>query len=322
MEKVRKSPKEKKVRKPKWTKNDSELTALALPTTVWYVLFCFLPMFGLVIAFKNYKIAGGRSFIYNVIHSDWSGVKNFEFLIKSNDLFVILRNTILYNLAFIVLGMIFSVGLAIMISLLHSKRKSKVYQTLMFFPYFMSWVVAAYFLDAFLNQDNGLINSMIRDAGGEGIQWYMKAGVWPAILIFMYLWKSTGYNMVIYLSSISGIDTTLYEAAVMDGANKKQQVRYITLPCLKNVIIMMFILNVGKVFYSDFGLFFQLSRGASGSIFSTTATIDTFVYNAIQSSTPIGMTSAATFFQSVACCITILVANAIVKKIDADSAII
>lgn len=322
MEKVRKSPKEKKVRKPKWTKNDSELTALALPTTVWYVLFCFLPMFGLVIAFKNYKIAGGRSFIYNVIHSDWSGFKNFEFLIKSNDLFVILRNTILYNLAFIVLGMIFSVGLAIMISLLHSKRKSKVYQTLMFFPYFMSWVVAAYFLDAFLNQDNGLINSMLRDGGGGGIQWYMKAGVWPAILIFMYLWKSTGYNMVIYLSSISGIDTTLYEAAVMDGANKKQQVRYITLPCLKNVIIMMFILNVGKVFYSDFGLFFQLSQGASGSIFNTTATIDTFVYNAIQSSTPIGMTSAATFFQSVACCITILVANAIVKKIDADSAII
>lgn len=322
MEKVRKSPKEKKVRKPKWTKNDSELTALALPTTVWYVLFCFLPMFGLVIAFKNYKIAGGRSFIYNVIHSDWSGFKNFEFLIKSNDLFVILRNTILYNLAFIVLGMIFSVGLAIMISLLHSKRKSKVYQTLMFFPYFMSWVVAAYFLDAFLNQDNGLINSMLCDGGGEGIQWYMKAGVWPAILIFMYLWKSTGYNMVIYLSSISGIDTTLYEAAVMDGANKKQQVRYITLPCLKNVIIMMFILNVGKVFYSDFGLFFQLSQGASGSIFNTTATIDTFVYNAIQSSTPIGMTSAATFFQSVACCITILVANAIVKKIDADSAII
>lgn len=322
MEKVRKPPKEKKVRKPKWTKNDSELTALALPTTVWYVLFCFLPMFGLVIAFKNYKIAGGRSFIYNVIHSDWSGFKNFEFLIKSNDLFVILRNTILYNLAFIVLGMIFSVGLAIMISLLHSKRKSKVYQTLMFFPYFMSWVVAAYFLDAFLNQDNGLINSMLRDGGGEGIQWYMKAGVWPAILIFMYLWKSTGYNMVIYLSSISGIDTTLYEAAVMDGANKKQQVRYITLPCLKNVIIMMFILNVGKVFYSDFGLFFQLSQGASGSIFNTTATIDTFVYNAIQSSTPIGMTSAATFFQSVACCITILVANAIVKKIDADSAII
>lgn len=220
------------------------------------------------------------------------------------------------------LGMVFSVGLAIMISLLHNKRASKVYQTMMFFPYFMSWVVASYFLDAFLNQDNGLINSIMRNAGKEPIQWYMSAGVWPFILIFMYLWKSTGYNMVIYLSSISGIDTTLYEAAVMDGANKRQQVWHITLPCLKSVIIMMFILNVGKVFYSDFGLFFQLSQGASGSIFKTTATIDTYVYNALQSSTPIGMTSAATFFQSVACCITILLANAIVKKIDEDSAII
>lgn len=308
--------------KKRWSKNDTELTMLALPTIVWYLLFCFLPMFGLVIAFKNYRVTGGKSFIYNVFHSDWCGFKNFEFLLKSNDLFVILRNTILYNLAFIILGMVLSVGLAVMISLLHSKRKSKVYQTLMFFPYFMSWVVVAYFLDAFLNQDNGLINGMLRDSGNDPIRWYMSAGVWPVILIFMYLWKSTGYNMVIYLSNITGIDTTLYEAAVVDGANKRQQVRYITLPCLKNVIIMMFILNVGKVFYSDFGLFYQLSQGATGSIFSTTATIDTYVFNALRSSTPIGMTSAVTFFQSVACCITILVANAIVKKLDEDSAII
>ncbi|TCL56552.1 putative aldouronate transport system permease protein [Kineothrix alysoides] len=311
-----------KRKKRHWTKNDTELSILALPTTIWYILFCFLPMFGLIIAFKNYKITGGKSFIYNVIHSQWAGFKNFEFLIKSNDLFIILRNTILYNFTFIVMGMVLSVGMAIMISLLHNKRKSKVYQTLMFFPYFMSWVVVAYFLDAFLNQSNGLINGMITDAGNSPIQWYMKAGVWPFILIFMYLWKSTGYNMIIYLSSITGIDTTLYEAAVVDGANKRQQVWYITLPCLKNVIIMMFILNVGKIFYSDFGLFYQLSQGASGSIFNATATIDTYVFNALQSATPIGMTSAATFFQSVACCITILVANAIVKRIDEDSAII
>lgn len=317
-----KKEKVQKVKKHRWNKNDTELTVLAFPTTVWYLLFSFIPMFGLIIAFKDYRVTAGKSFIYNVIHSDWAGFKNFEFLIKSNDLFVILRNTILYNLAFIILGMILSVGLAIMISLIYSKRKSKVYQTLMFFPYFMSWVVVAYFLDAFLNQDNGLINSMLKDGGNEPVQWYMTASVWPAILIFMYLWKSTGYNMIIYLASISGIDTTLYEAAVVDGANKRQQVWYITLPCLKSVIIMMFILNVGKVFYSDFGLFFQLSQGASGSIFNTTATIDTYVYNAIQSSTPVGMTAAVTFFQSVACCITILVANAIVKKIDSDSAII
>lgn len=317
-----KAKKEKKNIKGKWSRNDTELTLLAVPTAIWYVLFSFLPMFGLIIAFKDYKIMPGKSFIENVINSSWSGFKNFEFLVKSNDLFVILRNTIVYNLVFIVVGMIFAVALAIMISELHSKRKSKVYQTLMFFPYFMSWVVVSYFLDAFLNQDNGLINSMLRDAGSSPIQWYMSSNVWPFILVFMYLWKTTGYNMIIYLSSISGIDTTLYEAASIDGATKWQQVVNITLPCLKKVIIMMFILNVGKVFYSDFGLFFQLSQGASGSIFNTTATIDTYVYNAIKSATPIGMTSAVTFFQSVSCCITILIANAIVKKIDEESSII
>lgn len=317
-----KTKSEKRKIKTKWSRNDTELTLLAVPTAIWFLLFSFLPMFGLIIAFKDYKITGGKSFIYNVIHSQWSGFKNFEFLIKSNDLFVILRNTIVYNLVFIVGGMILAVALAIIISELHSKRKSKVYQTLMFFPYFMSWVVVAYFLDAFLNQDNGLINSILRSSGHDPIQWYMNAGVWPFILIFMYLWKSTGYNMIIYLSSISGIDTTLYEAAAIDGATKWQQVVNITLPSLKKVIIMMFILNVGKVFYSDFGLFYQLSQGASGSIFNTTATIDTYVFNAIHSATPIGMTSAVTFFQSVACCITILLANAIVKKIDAESSII
>lgn len=312
----------KKKKRNKWRKSDTQLTALVIPTTVWYILFSFLPMFGLIIAFKDYKVTGGKSFIYNVLHSDWAGFKNFDFLIKSNDLFIILRNTIAYNMVFIILGTALAVTLAVVINLLYSKKKSKIYQTLMFFPYFMSWVVAAYFLDAFLNTDKGLINSIIQDSGQTAVQWYTNPSVWPFILVFMYLWKSTGYNMVIYLSSITSIDQTLYEAAVIDGANKKQQIRYITLPCLKNVIIMMFILNVGKVFYSDFGLFYQLSQGATGSIFNAVATIDTYVFNALKSSTPIGMTSAATFFQSVACCITILIANAIVKKIDSDSAII
>ena len=312
----------KKKGKRRWTRDDTDLTLISLPTFIWFVLFSYLPMFGIIIAFKDYKLSPGHGFIYNLLHSDWVGWSNFTYFFKSNAFWMLLRNTIVYNLVFIALGAAVAVGFALMLSNLRNKLASKAYQTMMFFPYFMSWVVASYFLDAFLNQDNGLINSIMRNAGKEPIQWYMSAGVWPFILIFMYLWKSTGYNMVISLSSISGIDTTLYEAAVMDGANKRQQVWHITLPCLKSVIIMMFILNVGKVFYSDFGLFFQLSQGASGSIFKTTATIDTYVYNALQSSTPIGMTSAATFFQSVACCITILLANAIVKKIDEDSAII
>jgi len=308
--------------KKRLRKGDLQLTIMALPTTIWFVLFSFLPMFGLVIAFKDYKIQPGRSFIQNVFSSEWVGFKNFDFLIKSNDLSIILRNTILYNLFFIVIGAGMAVTMAIMISLLYNKKRAKIYQTLMFFPYFMSWVVAAYFLDAFLNVNSGLINNMIADAGGTPIQWYMNKGAWPFILIIMYIWKNMGYSMIIYLSSISGIDQTLYEAAVIDGANKRQQIFNITLPCLKNVIIMMFILNIGKIFYSDFGLFYQLSRGATGSIFNSVATIDTYVFNALKSTTPIGMTAAATFFQSVACCITILIANAVVRKVDKDSAII
>ena len=295
---------------------------MALPTTIWYILFCFLPMFGLIIAFKNYKITGGKSFIYNLFHSDWAGFKNFSFLIRSNDLFVILRNTILYNLAFIALGMVFSVGLAIMISLLHNKRASKVYQTMMFFPYFLSWVVVSYFVYAFLNPDKGLMNTIIQALGGDKIMWYSQPKWWPLILTFMQVWKSMGYNMVVYLASITGIDSTLYEAATLDGATKWQQTKYITLPALKPIIVMMFILNVGHIFYSDFGLFYQVTQGVPNSLYNVASTFDTYVYQALQSNVTIGRTAAAGLFQAACCCATVLVANFIVSKIDEESAII
>ena len=311
-----------KKKKGRWTKNDTELTVMALPTTIWYILFCFLPMFGLIIAFKNYKITGGKSFIYNLFHSDWAGFKNFSFLIRSNDLFVILRNTILYNLAFIALGMVFSVGLAIMISLLHNKRASKVYQTMMFFPYFLSWVVVSYFVYAFLNPDKGLMNTIIQFFGGDKIMWYSQPKWWPLILTFMQVWKSMGYNMVVYLASITGIDSTLYEAATLDGATKWQQTKYITLPALKPIIVMMFILNVGHIFYSDFGLFYQVTQGVPNSLYNVASTFDTYVYQALQSNVTIGRTAAAGLFQAACCCATVLVANFIVSKIDEESAII
>jgi len=312
----------KKVRKKKWTKDDTELTVLALPTVIWYLLFSFIPMFGVIIAFKNFKVFPGHGFLYNLMHSTWVGVDNFKYFVKSNMLFVLLRNTILYNVVFIILGIIIPVTLAIMISLIHSKRKSKVYQTMMFFPHFMSWVVVSYFVYAFLSMDKGMLNGVLQHFGKESIQWYMEPKYWPFILVFMQVWKTVGYSMVIYLASITGIDTTLYEAAVIDGATKWQQVKYITIPSIKTIVVMMFILNVGRIFYSDFGLFFQITRGIPGSLYNSVSTIDTFVYNALQSSTPIGMTAAATFFQSFACCLTILLANWIVSKIDNESAII
>ena len=312
----------RKIKRAKWTRDDTELTLLALPTFVWYILFSFLPMFGVIIAFKRYQIFPGKSFLYNIIHSEWVGFDNFNYLIESKSLYILFRNTIAYNFVFIVLGIVIPVTLAIMISLIYSKRKSKIYQTAMFFPHFLSWVVVSYFVYAFLSYDKGIINTFVKYIGKEPVQWYMEPKYWPFILVFMSLWKSVGYNMVVYLASITGIDPSLYEAAVVDGASKWQQVKHITIPSLRPVVIMMFILNTGKIFYSDFGLFYQVTRGIPASLYNVASTIDTYVYNALLSSTPIGMTSAATVFQSVACCITILLANWLVRKVDEDYAII
>jgi putative aldouronate transport system permease protein len=325
MEKLNKDKNDniKKVKtRKKWTKDDTELTLLALPTMIWYILFSFLPMFGIIIAFKNYKVFPGHGFFYNLFNSQWVGVDNFQFLIKSNVLFILLRNTIAYNIVFIILGILIPVTLAIMISLIYSKRKSKIYQTMMFFPHFMSWVVVSYFVYAFLSIDKGMFNGILKMMGKDIIQWYMEPKYWPFILVFMQLWKTVGYSTVVYLASITGIDGTLYEAAVIDGATKWQQVKYVTLPSVKTIVIMMFILNVGRIFYSDFGLFFQVTKEIPSSLYNVASTIDTYVYKALQSTTPIGMTAAATLFQSIACCMTILLANWIVRKIDNESAII
>lgn len=322
MEQMKRKQSPGRPKKKRWTRDDSELTGLAIPTFVWYVLFSYLPMFGIIIAFKSYKIFPGKSFLYNLIHSDWAGISNFTYLIKSNSLFILLRNTICYNLVFIVLGILVPVTLAIMMSLLRNQRTAKVYQTMMFFPHFLSWVVVSYFVYAFLSMDKGIFNEILEVFGKSKVQWYMEGKYWPFILVFMNLWKTVGYSMVVYLASITGIDGTLYEAASIDGASKWNQVKFITLPCIKPIVIMMFILNVGKIFYSDFGLFYQVTRGIPSPLYNVASTIDTYVYNSLQSSTPIGMTAAATFFQSFACCITILLANYIVKRIDRESAII
>lgn len=311
-----------KKRRKHWTSDDTELTLLGLPAALWYAVFCFLPMFGLLIAFKDFKITAGKSFLYSLLHSDWAGFNNFKFFLTSNTFFELLRNTILYNLVFIILGILIPVTLAIMISQLFSRRLSKAYQTMMFFPHFMSWVVVSYFVFAFLNPDKGLANAVIQFFGGDKVMWYSKPQYWPFILIFMQVWKSVGYNMVVYLASITGIDTTLYEAATLDGASKFQQAIHITLPSLKPVIIMMFILNVGRVFYSDFGLFYQVTQGVPNSLSHVASTFDTYIFAALQSNVSIGKTAAAGLFQSVCCCITVLIANFIVSKIDEESAII
>ena len=308
--------------KRRWTRDDLELGLLGFPTFVWYALFSYLPMFGLMIAFKQYKIFPKQSFLSNLLQSPWVGFDNFKFFIDNNTFGMLLRNTILYNLVFIVLNIVIPVALAMMINELYSKRRSKVYQTMMFFPHFLSWVVVSYFVYAFLSPDKGLANKIVMGLGGEKILWYSSPQYWPFILVFMNLWKGTGYSMVVYLASITGIDQSLYEAAMLDGASKWQQAKYITLPMMKTILVVLFIMNVGKIFYSDFGLFWQVTQGIPNSLHKVASTFDTFVYSALQGSTPIGRTAAASMFQSVCCCATILLANFIVSKVDPDSAII
>ena len=288
------------------------LLLMCLPAVVFFFIFSYMPMPGAYIAFTNFQYNKG------IWASPFVGLQNFKFLFTSGQLTLLLRNTILYNLVFIALGIIIPVALAIMINELFSKRASKVFQTMMFFPYFLSWVVVSYFVFAFLNPDKGLLNSII----GKRILWYQSPQYWPFILVFMNLWKGVGYNMVVYLATITGIDQSLYEAAMLDGATKWQQAKYITLPLMKTILITMFILNVGKIFYSDFGLFWQVTQGVPNSLHNVASTFDTFIYSALQGSTPIGRTAAASLFQSVCCCATILLANFIVSKIDPDSAII
>lgn len=312
----------KKRKKFTWTRDDSELALLGLPATIWFAVFAYLPMFGLIISFKNFKLQPGKGFLASLFASDWCGFENFEFFLTSNTFSMLLRNTLLYNLVFIVLNLVIPVALAIVINQLYSKMASKCYQTLMFFPYFMSWVVVSYFVYAFLNPTGGLANLIIEAFGGEGIMWYSQPQYWPFIIVFMSTWKGMGYNMVVYLASITGIDTSLYEAAILDGATKWQQAWYITIPTIRPMIIMMFILNIGHIFYSDFGLFYQVTRGIPTSLYNTVSTFDTYIYQALLSNASIGRTAAAGLFQSVCCCITVLITNAIVSKIDPDSAII
>lgn len=321
MKKRNKQPRLLKPRK-RWTRDDTELTLLGLPAVIWYAVFCYLPMFGLTIAFKNFKLTPGKGFLYSLFHSEWAGFSNFKFFLTSNTFTMLLRNTLLYNLVFIILNILIPVTLAVLINQLYSRIASKTYQTMMFFPHFMSWVVISYFVFAFLNPDKGMLNSIIKFFGGEKVMWYSQPQYWPFILAFMQVWKTMGYNMVVYLASITGIDQTLYEAATLDGATKWQQTRHITLPALKPVIIMMFILSVGRIFYSDFGLFYQVTQGVPNSLYNVASTFDTYIYQALQSNVPIGKTAAAGLFQAVCCCITVLAANFIVSKVDEESAII
>jgi putative aldouronate transport system permease protein len=306
-----------KKKKP-WTKDDTHFTLLALPTTLWYLLFCYLPMFGVILAFKNYRISGG--FIRSIIQSQWAGLRNFVFLFGNRDIWIIIRNTLGYNAVMIILGIVIPVTLALIINELHNKAAAKIYQTILFFPSFLSWVVVSALVWGFLSYDMGMVNHVLENMDLPMRRFYMEPPFWPGFLVFMSQWKGIGYGMVIYLATITSLDKTVYEAAVIDGATKWQQIWKLTIPMMWTVIILLFIMATGRIFYSDFGLFYQVPRN-SNSLYHTVYTLDVYVYNLLKTSTP-GMAAAAALIQSVAACITILTVNYIVRKIEPDSAMI
>lgn len=295
------------------------LLTMVAPTAIWLLLLRYLPMGGIILAFKDYKInPRNPSFINNLISSKWVGLDNFKFLFMTDDAKIMFRNTLAYNIVFIILGIIIPVAFAIMLNEITKKFVAKSYQTMMFFPYFLSWVVVSYFLNAFLDGQYGMIPAMQKAAGQEVTSWYTITGPWPYIIVFANLWKNVGYSTVLYLSAITGIDSSQYEAAAIDGASKWQQVLYVTIPHLKTMICILFIMNVGKIFNADFGLFYNVPM-QNGALFPVTQVIDTYVYRALMVTGDISKSAAAGLLQNVLGFICIVTANGIVKKIDADS---
>ncbi|MFC7677616.1 ABC transporter permease [Paenibacillus sp. GCM10028914] len=292
---------------------------MVLPATLWFIIMKYMPIFGNLIAFQKFTY-NTKGIFHGIWSAEWVGFDNFKFLFQTNDAFIITRNTLLYNLAFILLGVIIPVALAIVVSGLTNKRMSKFYQTGMMLPHFLSWVVVGYFVFAFLSMDKGFLNNVLVSLGMEPKMWYNETVYWPFILILAQVWKTIGYSSVIYIAAIAGIDRTYYEAAVIDGASKWQQIRSVTIPHLKPLIIILTILAVGQIFHSDFGLFYQVPR-ESGLLFPVTNVIDTYVYRSMKEMGEFSMSAAAGLYQSIVGCILVLTANYAVRKISKDDAL-
>lgn len=309
---------DKSLSRAKWKKT-LILTSMALPGFLWLLFVRYVPMFGVAMAFMDFKLPNPKlNIIADMMQRDWIGLKNFQILFSSSRTSDIIWHTVGYNAVFIVLGMIVAVIFAILISELTTRFVAKVYQTAMFFPYFLSWVVVSYFVMAFISPKYGLI-----DPATFGLSnFYQDPEPWPFILIFANIWKNTGYSCILYLAVITGIDTTQYEAASIDGAKKWQQILHITLPHLRTVIIILFIMNIGKIFNADFGLFWQLPQsGGMGQVSRIVEVIDVYVYRMLKTSVNIGQSTAIGLFQNAVGFVCIMVSNTIVRKIDPESSL-
>lgn len=301
-------------------KNSSQLpyAGMCLPGALLVFMFSYLPMFGIILAFKDFNVRQG------IFGSPWCGLSNFSYLFKSNDAYIIFRNTIGYNLLFLTLGTVLNVTLAILISMMRGKWMKKTYQTVYIMPYFLSMVIVSYLVLAFLSEENGLLNrSILPMLGIDPVHWYTTPGPWPFILSFVNFWKWTGYGSIMYIAAIAGIDTQLYEAAEVDGATLFGKLWHITLPGIRNLICIQIILNVGQMLGGDFGLFYQVPMN-SGALKNATTTIPVYVFKNLTSGSAntLGLASASAFIQSFVGCALVITTNKVVDKMsDGESAL-
>ena len=305
----------KKGKKKNALKEYWPLYLMMLPALLYLLINNYIPMAGMVIAFKKLNFAKG------IWASPWAGLKNFKFLFASKDAWIITRNTLLYNVAFILVNMVVGIAIAILITEVRNTKLKKVYQSAILLPFLMSMVILSYIVYALLSAENGLVNNSILPLFHiDPIQWYQKPKYWPAILIIANCWKGVGYGCLIYIASLIGIDPSFYEAARLDGASKWQEITKITLPSLVPTIITLLLLSIGRIFYSDFGLFYQVPMN-SGVLVSTTNVIDTYVYRALIEQGNISMSSAAGVYQSLVGFCVVMLSNWIVRKVDKDQAL-
>ncbi|WP_246120269.1 ABC transporter permease [Cohnella terricola] len=291
------------------------LALMMLPGLVYFLINNYFPMFGLVVAFKDVNFSKG------FLAGDWVGLKNFEYLFKTSDAYVITRNTILYNGSFIVINTVAAIAAAILLNEIKNKLFMRFYQSVVLIPYLISTIIISYLVFAMLSTETGFVNRTILPLFHlDEISWYNEAKYWPVILTVVNLWKSVGFLCVIYLASIIGIDPEYYEAATIDGASKLRQIRSITLPLLVPMITVMTLLAIGRIFYSDFGLFYQVPMN-SGALYDTTNVIDTYVYRGLIQLGDVGMSSAAGLYQSMVGLVLVLLSNFIVRKVSRENSL-
>ncbi|MFD2117830.1 ABC transporter permease [Paenibacillus yanchengensis] len=290
------------------------LLLMLVPAMLHIIVFSYLPMGGIILAFKRFQYQSG------IFQSPWVGLENFNYFFVSGQAWEVTRNTVLYNLAFIIIIPAIQILLAIILSELGGKYFKKITQSVMFLPFFISWVIVGSIAYNVFNFEYGLLNNILTMFGAEPVNMYGEPGAWKYLILFFKLWKELGYGMIIYLAAIVSIDKEMYEAGKMDGANIFQRIRYIMIPQIMPMVMIMFLLQVGQIFRGDFGLFYQLI-GNNGALLAQTDIIDTFVFRSLLHSSEVGMAAAAGLYQSVMCFITIMLVNYIVKRVKSDYAL-